>query len=67
MFPLYHLDQHFKTRRSAENFARHVTRELTAGGVPHWVEVRQDAAGLWHARVHRPDCSAERCVCGPAR
>jgi hypothetical protein len=46
----------FATRAAAENFLRHVTRELTAGGLPHWLEAREAAPNRWLAFVHQFDC-----------
>ena len=56
MDKLYGLKKRFKTRAAAENFLRHTTRELTAGGLPHWTEAREDAPGTWSAWVHRWSC-----------
>jgi hypothetical protein len=54
----------FGSRAAAERFLQHLTRELTAGGIPHWVEVRQQPPRRWIAVVHAPDCAGgERCRC----
>ena len=56
--------KHFATRRAAENFARHLTRELTAAGIPHWVEVREEASDRWLPIVHRAACrGGADCAC----
>jgi hypothetical protein len=47
--------QSFRSKQAAENFVRHLTRELTAGGIGHWVELRED--GGWIPVVHRSACS----------
>ncbi len=61
---LYGFKKRFESRAAAENFLRHVTRELTAGGLPHWVEAREDAPGAWSAWVHRWSCTGgESCGC----
>jgi hypothetical protein len=55
----------FSTRAAADNLLRHVTRELTAGGLPHWVEAREAAPGKWLAIVHEFDCTGSaECKCG---
>ena len=56
MDKLYGLKKRFASRAAAENFLRHTTRELTAGGLPHWIEAREDAPGKWSAWVHRWSC-----------
>lgn len=63
---LYGPRKTFVRLADAEEFARHLTRELTAGGIPHWVEIRT-AAARHTAIVHRFDCEGGRaCGCGPA-
>jgi hypothetical protein len=55
----------FKTRSAADNFLRHVTRELTAGGLPHWCEIRREAPDRWIPIVHRAECAGgSACACG---
>jgi hypothetical protein len=55
----------FASRAAADHFLRHATRELTAGGLAHWVEAREHAPGRWLAIVHRSACAGgERCSCG---
>jgi hypothetical protein len=63
---LYGPHRSFATRRAAEAFARHLTRELTAGGLPHWVEIQDAAPGRFVAFVHQFDCRGGR-DCGCAR
>jgi len=64
MPPLYGPRRTFGTRSAAEAFARHVTRELTAGGLAHWVEVQDITPSRWLAYVHRFDCRGGRaCAC----
>jgi hypothetical protein len=54
----------FATQQAAENFARHLTRELTAGGIPHWVEVREETPDRWLPIVHRAAClGGADCAC----
>jgi len=53
---LYGPQRSFATRHAAEAFARHLTRELTAGGLPHWVEVQPTTPTRWLAYVHRFAC-----------
>ncbi|HTU60305.1 MAG TPA: hypothetical protein VMF89_17765, partial [Polyangiales bacterium] len=49
--------QTFRSKAAAENFVRHLTRELTAGGIGHWVELREDAAQQrWTPVVHVSSC-----------
>jgi hypothetical protein len=56
----------FPSRSAAEQFVRHLTRELTAGGIAHWVELQVDAAGLrWTPVLHRASCpGGDACTCG---
>jgi hypothetical protein len=55
----------FDTRRAAERFVTHLTRELTAGGLPHWCEVRERAPGAFVPIVHQFDCAGGAdCGCG---
>ena len=55
----------FASRADAERFLRHATRELTAGGLAHWVEAHERAPGRWLAIVHRSACEGgARCSCG---
>ena len=62
---LYGPHRSFATRRAAEAFARHLTRELTAGGLPHWVEIQEAVPGRFVAYVHQYDCRAGgACQCG---
>jgi hypothetical protein len=64
---IYGPKKRFATRLSAENFERHLTRELTAGGIPHWVEIREDAGG-WVPFVHESQCTGgASCSCMPRR
>jgi hypothetical protein len=57
----------FATRAAADNLLRHITRELTAGGLPHWVEACEQASGNWLAIVHRFSCGGGMdCKCGSA-
>ena len=52
-----------REREAAERLARHVTRELTAGGIGHWVEVQAVARGFV-VFVHRFECAGgEACAC----
>jgi hypothetical protein len=68
MSDLYGPKKRFSSRSAAEQFLRHVTRELTAGGIAHWVEAREEAPGRWLAFVHRSDCEGSAaCRCGVAR
>lgn len=68
MSELYGPKKRFSSRRAAEQFLRHVTRELTAGGIPHWVEAREEAPDRWLAFVHRSDCEdAAACHCAGPR
>jgi hypothetical protein len=61
---LYGFKKRFSTRAAADNFLRHVTRELTAGGLPHWIEAREEAPGRWSAWVHHWDCKGgDSCMC----
>lgn len=55
----------FPSQRAAEDFIRHLTRELTAGGVAHWVELREDAtAKRWTPVLHRARCpGGAACSC----
>jgi hypothetical protein len=56
----------FASREAAEKFLRHVTRELTAGGLPHWVEAREAAPKRWVPFVHQFDCQGGAdCKCDP--
>jgi hypothetical protein len=65
MSGLYGARQTFANRSAAENFLRHVTRELTAGGLPHWVEAREVGPSRWVAFVHQFDCEGgAECKCG---
>jgi len=54
--PLYGARRTFPTQSAAEAFARHVTRELTAGGLPHWVEVQPLGPSSWRVFVHGFEC-----------
>ena len=64
MHSLYGPRQSFPTRRAAEAFLRHVTRELTAGGLPHWVEVQETTEASFLAYVHRFACpGGPSCSC----
>lgn len=64
MPPLYGPGRVFATRNAAEAQARHVTRELTAGGLPHWVEVQEVAQQRFRLYVHRFDCrGGPACAC----
>lgn len=61
---LYGPRQVFATRASAERFARMLTRELTAGGLAHWVEVQERGPKRWIVFVHAADCAgAAACAC----
>ncbi|HET8933372.1 MAG TPA: hypothetical protein VFN67_08040 [Polyangiales bacterium] len=55
----------FASKRAAEEFVRHLTRELTAGGIAHWVELREDPAGRrWTPVLHRGRCpGGADCAC----
>jgi hypothetical protein len=65
MTELYGPRRSFANPRAAENFLRHLTRELTSGGIPHWTEVRELAPGTWVPFVHKFDCEGgESCRCG---
>ena len=65
MHSLYGPRQSFPTRRAAEAFLRHVTRELTAGGLPHWVEIQETDKPSFVAYVHRFACAGgASCTCG---
>lgn len=56
-----------KTRDAAENLIRHTTRELSAGGLPHWCEIREEGPRRWVPVVHEWTCAGgERCACGRA-
>jgi hypothetical protein len=55
--------QTFRSKDAAERFIRHLTRELTAGGIAHWVELREDA-GTFTPVLHRGACpGADACDC----
>lgn len=58
--------QSFRSQAAAESFVRHLTRELTAGGIAHWVELRADAdKQRWTPVVHTASCpGGDRCQCG---
>lgn len=61
---LYGPHRSFATRAAAETFARHLTRELTAGGLPHWVEIQPAGRASFTAFVHQFDCRPGRdCQC----
>lgn len=54
----------FPTRQAADAFARHVTRELTAGGLPHWLEILPEPPARFTAFVHRFSCpGGTECHC----
>ena len=57
--------QTFGSKAAAESFVRHLTRELTAGGIGHWVELREDVSSQrWTPFVHRSSCAgAPSCDC----
>jgi hypothetical protein len=62
---LYGPRKTFARKADAEEFARHLTRELTAGGIPHWAEIRSETPRRFVAIVHRFDCDgATGCRCG---
>jgi hypothetical protein len=64
MLSLYGPRRTFSTRSAAEAFVRHVTRELTAGGLPHWVEVQPISNARFLAYVHRFECrGGADCAC----
>jgi len=64
MLSLYGPRRTFSTRSEADAFARHVTRELTAGGLPHWVEVQPTAKAQFLSYVHRFECrGGPGCIC----
>jgi hypothetical protein len=47
----------FRDKAAAENFVRQLTRELTAGGIGHWVELREDVSPQgWTPVLHRSSC-----------
>ncbi|HKU42094.1 MAG TPA: hypothetical protein VJR89_28240 [Polyangiales bacterium] len=63
MNPIYGAKRMLREREAAERLARHVTRELTAGGIGHWVEVQAVARGFV-VFVHRFECAGgEACAC----
>ena len=60
----------FSSKAAAEQFVRHLTRELTAGGIPHWVELKEDAGAQpargvsWVPVLHRAACAGgDACEC----
>jgi hypothetical protein len=56
--------QSFRSRAAAESFIRHLTRELTAGGIGHWVELREDEGPRWTPVVHLSACpGGAACSC----
>jgi len=57
--------QTFRSKAAAESFVQHLTRELTAGGIGHWVELREDkAAQRFTPVVHLARCpGGDRCLC----
>ena len=62
---IYGVKRHFNDRHTAENFARQLTRELTAGGIAHWIEVRETRPARWVAHVHAFACpGGASCTCG---
>ena len=62
---LYGPRKTFPRKTDAEAFARHLTRELTAGGLPHWVEIVSDSPRRFVTIVHRFDCTGgAACSCG---
>lgn len=62
---IYGNKKRFSDRNAAQNFARHLTRELTAGGIAHWVEVLEAAPGGWVPIVHEFACAGgASCACG---
>ena len=64
---LYGRRKTFARKRDADEFVRHLTRELTAGGVPHWVEVRGETPQRYEVFVHRFACpGGAACGCDAA-
>jgi hypothetical protein len=61
---IYGPKQTFSSRAAAERFLRTLTRELTAGGIAHWVEAREESSRGWIAVVHQPACAGgAQCRC----
>lgn len=68
MHSLFGRKRSFRSKAAAEQFVRHLTRELTAGGIAHWIEIKEERPSAlvssWVPTVHRAACpGADKCEC----